>query len=85
MIIWSKHWGVPYRAHLDYIPTQFLCEYFKTICRYEGILFNSSFGKGKNLVLFNESFVNPVEMKYFKVVLTEYTHKEVETLSIQVI
>lgn len=75
----------PNRAHLDYIPTQFLCEYFKTICRYEGILFNSSFGKGKNLVLFNESFVNPVEMKYFKVVLTEYTHKEVETLSIQVI
>ena len=75
----------PNKAHLDYIPTQFLCEYFKTICQYDGILFNSSFSKGKNLVLFDESFVKPIEMKYFKVVLTEYTHEEIIDVRIEII
>ncbi|WP_079866654.1 RES domain-containing protein [Acinetobacter baumannii] len=48
---------LPNNSHLDYIPTQFLCEYFKTICKYDGIIFNSSFGYGKNIVLFTQENV----------------------------
>ena len=46
---------VPQRSHLEYIPTQFICEFFKTICGYDGIIFNSSFGFGYNVVLFDDS------------------------------
>lgn len=62
---------LPNNSHLDYIPTQFLCEYFKTICKYDGIIFNSSFGYGKNIVLFDEHSVegdeNIVQIKVSKV------------------
>lgn len=53
---------LPYNGHLDYIPTQFICEFFKTICKYDGIIFNSSFGHGKNIVLFSENFVQGEEI-----------------------
>ena len=45
---------LPERSHLDYIPTQFICEFFKTVCKYDGIIFLSSFQSGKNIVLFDE-------------------------------
>lgn len=48
---------LPNNSHLDYIPTQFICEYFKTICKYDGIIFNSSFRHGKNIVLFTQENV----------------------------
>lgn len=43
----------PHLSELDYIPTQFICEYIKSLGSYEGIMFNSSFGKGHNLVFFD--------------------------------
>lgn len=55
---------VPERSHLEYIPTQFLCEFFKSIeikstghpePEYDGIIFSSSFGNGDNIVLFDVS------------------------------
>ncbi|PMO34810.1 hypothetical protein BCT11_23520 [Vibrio sp. 10N.222.52.B12] len=54
----SSQLSIPIKPHLselDYIPTQFLCEYFKSLGTYDGIIFNSSFGKGKNYVFFNEN------------------------------
>lgn len=46
---------LPEKSHLEYIPTQFLCEYIRTIGPYDGIVFNSSYGNGKNVVLFSGS------------------------------
>ncbi|TON78738.1 hypothetical protein CGH49_24405 [Vibrio parahaemolyticus] len=40
------------------MPTQFLCEYFKSLGTYDGIIFNSSFGKGKNYVFFDRDKFN---------------------------
>ncbi|PCD85418.1 RES family NAD+ phosphorylase [Vibrio mediterranei] len=46
---------LPEKSHLEYIPTQFICEFLRTIKGYDGLIFNSSYGAGKNVVLFSES------------------------------
>lgn len=58
---------LPNRTHLDYIPTQFICEFFKTVCGFHGLVFNSSFGNGKNIVLFDQNLVEDDSMKYFRI------------------
>lgn len=53
----SRELSIPVKPHLselEYIPTQFLCEYIKSLGNYDGIIFRSSFNKGNNLVFFNE-------------------------------
>ena len=45
---------LPEKSHLEYIPTQFVCEYIKAIANnIDGIIFSSSYGSGNNLVLFD--------------------------------
>lgn len=68
---------LPNRSHLDYIPTQFLCEYFKTVCGFNGLIFNSSFGYGINLVLFDQSLVENVGMKYVSISQTNHHFEEI--------
>lgn len=54
---------LPEKSHLEYIPTQFICEYLRTISSYQGIqsydgiVFNSSHGSGQNVVLFSDDTV----------------------------
>ncbi|SIR41594.1 RES domain-containing protein [Pseudomonas putida] len=48
----------PENGHLEYIPTQFLCEFIKTEARLDGIIFNSSFASGKNYVVFDTDSFN---------------------------
>lgn len=48
----------PESGHLEYIPTQFLCEFIKTEARLDGIIFNSSFASGKNYVVFDTDSFN---------------------------
>lgn len=43
---------VPKSATLEYIPTQYLCEFIKQ-CGYDGVLYRSSVGNGVNLALFD--------------------------------
>lgn len=68
---------LPNKSHLDYIPTQFLCEYFKVVCGFHGLIFNSSFGNGKNIVLFDQTLVDNDSMKYFSISRTDYEFNEV--------
>jgi hypothetical protein len=42
----------PQEAHLDYIPSQYLCEYIKS-CGYDGVIYKSSISKGYNVALFD--------------------------------
>ncbi len=45
-----------YDSNLDYIPTQFICEYIRYIIEADGILFESSLHTGgKNLVIFDQN------------------------------
>ncbi|MCT9370223.1 RES domain-containing protein [Acinetobacter pittii] len=65
---------IPSRSHLDYIPTQFICEFFKVICGYAGVIFNSSFGMGVNIVLFNDEDVICEDVKHYQV--AKITHEK---------
>lgn len=67
---------LPHRSHLDYIPTQFISEFFKTVCGFDGIIFNSSFGHGKNIVLFDESVVKDNSMKYCRISSVDHKYGE---------
>lgn len=49
----------PENSNLDYIPTQFLCEFIKSEAKFDGIVFNSSFGQGKNYVFFDGNSLTP--------------------------
>lgn len=47
---------------LDYLATQFVCEYIRVVCQEDGIVFQSSRqGEGKNYVVFDKTNVNLVE------------------------
>lgn len=47
-----------YDSVLEYIPTQFICEYIKYLYSADGIIFDSSLHQGgKNIVLFNQQKV----------------------------
>lgn len=43
---------LPQRAAIDYIPSQYLCEFIK-ICGYDGVIYRSSVSDGINLALFD--------------------------------
>ncbi|WP_339864860.1 RES family NAD+ phosphorylase [Paremcibacter congregatus] len=43
---------LPKAAAIDYIPSQYLCEFIKK-CGFAGVIYNSSVGEGINLALFN--------------------------------
>ena len=46
---------LPNNSQKEYIPTQFITEFFKTHGNKDGIIFNSSYGEGYNIVLFDDS------------------------------
>lgn len=69
---------LPNRSHLDYIPTQFICEFFKTVCGFDGLVFNSSFGNGKNVVLFDQNLVVDESMKYFRISNIEHKFDHID-------
>ncbi|MGS2724857.1 RES domain-containing protein [Porticoccus sp. GXU_MW_L64] len=43
---------LPHAVNIDYIPSQYLCEFIKK-CGLHGVLYKSSVGDGVNLALFN--------------------------------
>jgi hypothetical protein len=55
-----------YDSDIEYIPTQFICEFIKYVIGADGILFNSSLHKGgQNLVLFKDGKVDCIEVKKY--------------------
>ncbi len=53
-----------YDSELDYIPTQFICEFIKVFTGVHGIKFRSSLHKtGNNIVIFNEDIMENKEVK----------------------
>jgi len=57
-----------YDSELEYIPTQFICEYIKYLYPVDGIIFDSSLHNGgKNLVLFSQDKVECVEVSKHRV------------------
>jgi len=57
---------------LDYIPTQYLCEYLKHE-GYDGLIYNSNLGQGNNIVLFSGDKVKCTRSYLYR---TEFVFKK---------
>lgn len=57
-----------YDLELDYIPTQFICEFIKVFTGVNGIKFRSSLHtRGNNIVIFDQTIMQCVDVKKVKV------------------
>ncbi|MDA3892260.1 MAG: RES family NAD+ phosphorylase [Salinivirgaceae bacterium] len=55
-----------YDSEIEYIPTQFICEFIRYMSKVDGIIFNSSLhANGKNIVLFNFEKVSCISVKKY--------------------
>ena len=58
---------LPHTAAIDYIPSQYICEFIKK-CGYHGVLYESSVGEGVNLSLFDPNNATVFDVNYYRVV-----------------
>ena len=74
----SKDLSKPMRRfdpELEYIPTQFICEFIKYYCHADGIQFTSSVNnEGTNIVLFNAT-----DASCFEVIVHQIDHLNIES------
>ncbi len=67
-----------YDSDIEYIPTQYICEFIRLIIGVDGILFNSSLhSNGQNLVVFDQDKMECLDVK--KYLVTELSIKFGET------
>ena len=57
---------LPNAAAIDYIPSQYLCEYIKK-CQHSGVLYSSSISDGVNLALFNPALATVGDVTQYQV------------------
>lgn len=69
-------------VNLDYLPTQYLCEYIKSIIGHDAIEYRSSMlGDGYNLTVFNDRNLECVSVKHYKITDLEYGYQTHESWS----
>jgi thiamine transporter ThiT len=57
-----------YDSKIEYVPTQFICEFLRYVIGADGIIFNSSLNpEGQNVVLFDDQLVECIEVKQYAV------------------
>jgi hypothetical protein len=62
---------LPRVADLEYLPTQYLCEFIKN-CGYDGVAFKSSISTGANIALFDDSKVKANKLFTYQVTKMQY-------------
>jgi len=72
---------VPNSAAIDYIPSQFLCEFIKK-AGYDGLAYRSSVGAGVNLAIFQTDRGTPVAVRHAVVTKLEIQTADVNDGSI---
>lgn len=70
---------LPRVADLEYLPTQYLCEFIKN-CGYDGVVFKSSISSGANVALFDDSKVRAEVLTEYEVTKLHYEQKQRQTL-----
>ena len=65
---------IPRVADLEYLPTQYLCEFIKN-CEYDGVVFKSSISDGANVTLFDDSKVLAEVLTQYEVTKLHYEQK----------
>ena len=61
----------PHKAGIEYVPTQYVTEIIRNL-EYDGMIYPSALGKGKNIVLFDESVVRCDNVKLYEVDSVNY-------------
>lgn len=56
----------PKGAELEYLPTQYLCEFIKS-CGWEGVAYNSSLANGYNLAIFTDGQLKCTRTELYKI------------------
>lgn len=57
---------LPKSAHLEYLPSQYLCEFIKQ-CGFDGVRYRSSVGEGVNFALFNDTSIRIETVKQYSI------------------
>lgn len=57
---------LPHAVNIDYVPSQYLCEFIKK-CGFHGVVYNSSVGGGINLALFEPASAASGSVKRYQV------------------
>ena len=65
---------IPRSAAIDYVPSQYLCEFIKKY-GYDGVIYNSAMGDGINIALFDQARAKPGKVT---VVMVTRVHVEVQ-------
>jgi len=65
----------PENGGLEYIPTQFLCEFIKSEAKFDGLIFNSSFDNGKNYVFFDGGALASAEPQRYVICKTKHKYE----------
>jgi len=65
----------PNKLSVEYIPTQYLTEIIRNM-NYDGLIYPSALGKGKNIVLFDEGVVRCEDVKLYQVDSVDYSSSE---------
>lgn len=68
---------LPREASLEYLPTQYLCEFIKHVeikefedvkaFKFDGVVYKSSVGKGVNYAIFNDNKVDIVDVQLYDI------------------
>jgi hypothetical protein len=56
----------PKSAHLEYLPSQYLCEFIKH-CGFDGLMYKSSMGTGINYAIFNDAKVTNINVEQYRI------------------
>jgi hypothetical protein len=67
---------MPHEADRLYVPTQHLCDLIQQ-AGYEGVAYPSAMGLGSNLVLFDPTAAEPVEVTYVRVGLVRFDYGQI--------
>ncbi|MBS3909568.1 MAG: RES family NAD+ phosphorylase [Actinobacteria bacterium] len=70
---------LPRVADLEYLPTQYLCEFIKN-CGYDGVVYKSSISNGANVALFDDSKVQAEELTQYEVTKLIYEQEQRQAL-----
>lgn len=55
---------LPKSAHLDYLPSQYLCEFIKH-CGFDGVIYRSAMSTGINYALFHDTKVTGIDVTQY--------------------
>lgn len=64
----------PANSYLEYLPTQYICEFFKKR-GYDGLVYRSSITNGLNYTFFEQNVLECIDVKQAKNIVTDYKYE----------